>query len=189
MFPIRKMQSIAIAAAMLCCFAGAGVAGTPSVTYTGSGVFANPADKGNDLLELAGQQFTLSVTVSEAAKPIHQSPTYAIYGKVPVTGTVYSALLPGEAIPLTAGTVGNFELSVGATGEPDTLWFTFTQVVIGVNLKITCRVFMPHGTITTPQIVPFATVTLGSDNGMVSYSDTTAATVLGFASGTLTATE
>jgi hypothetical protein len=191
MFYLRKMQTMAVTTAVLCCFAAADkllAATAPNVNYTATGVFATNPVSGSDLLELAGQPFTLSVVLNEATKPTKHSKTTAEYTKVPVTGTVQSRLIPGTPIPLAPGTMGNLSLVVGAAGQPDALQLKFPQNVVGVNLTITAKIMMPNGTITTPAIKPFtASVTLTSSDGSVSYADTTATTVLGFASGTLSA--
>ena len=192
MFHIRKIQSIAIASAALCCYAAAVSAAEPNVTYAATGVFATPAVSGEDVLELAGQPFTLTFVVNEATKPTRHSETMAEYGNIPVTGTVVTG---------TCGCTLNFLgsaslfLVVGAPGEPD--WIALKlPITYGDPITTTAVVRMPAGTIDTPAIRPFtAPVTLTPSDGEVTNAcpacpppNTGNVTTLAFAGGTLTAT-
>jgi hypothetical protein len=69
MFPIRKIQSTALASAALCCFAVALRGAAPDVKYAATGVFATPAVSGKDGFLLAGQPFALTLVVKRQPSP------------------------------------------------------------------------------------------------------------------------
>lgn len=202
MYSIRKMQSIAIAAAAFACLAipgtlRAGNGGPPNVNYIAAATFSSPAIKGNDLFQLAGQPFTLTVTANEALKPNKFTKTSALYNNLAVTGTVNSGLLPGQPQPIPPGTLANLTLIVGATGKPDTMIFTFTVNVLGLPIIFSGKITMPAGTINNPAIRPFtAPVTLTPSNSIVTYACSStcpppysgASTTLTLASGSLSTT-
>jgi hypothetical protein len=79
MFPIRKIQSTALASAALCCFAAALPGAAPDVKYAATGVFATPAVSGLDTFKIAGQPFTLTLAINEATKPARSSEKMAEY--------------------------------------------------------------------------------------------------------------
>jgi uncharacterized protein (TIGR03437 family) len=59
--------------------------------------------------------------------------------------------------------------------------------VVGISLTIEAVIIMPNNTIPNPHIQPFAEVSLVPANATVTYSDSTASTVLAIQTGTLTA--
>ena len=188
MFPIRKIQSTALASAALCCFAVALLGAAPDVNYAATGVFATPAVSGKDILGLAGHPFALTLVVNEATKPARHSETMAEYSNVIVTfrvsngASTFTFIVPGV----------NLFLVVGAPGEPDWFALTFPFDIGGINLTVTAKVRMPAGTITTPAIRRFtAPVSLTPSDGAVTYACpacpppyTGNSTTLAFAGGT-----
>jgi hypothetical protein len=194
MFHIRNIQSIAIASAALCCYAAAVSAAEPNVTYAAIGVFATPPVSGEDVLELAGQPFTLTFVVNEATKPTTHSETMAEYSNIPVTVTV----VPGATgVPFPFEVDASLFLVVGAPGKPDWIALKFPFEIVGRPLMITAVIRMPAGTIDTPAIKQFtAPVTLTPSDGEATYACpacsppyTGNSTTLAFAGGTLNATE
>ena len=94
MFPIRRIQSTALASAALCCFAVALRGGAPDVKYAATGVFATPAVSGMDTFKIAGQPFTLTLVINEATKPARGSETMAEYSNVTMTFRVSNGETP-----------------------------------------------------------------------------------------------
>jgi len=190
MFHIRKIQTMAFAAAALCTIVSAGLAQTtlpPNISYNAVGKFATPPASGNDLLELAGQPFHLSVEISEATPPFVTNPpcsSKCVYKNVPVVGAVASGIVSGLPIPLSPGTLGTLTLTVGGTGKPDVMLLVFPQTVVGEALTITATIYLPHGTITVANgITPFkSTVQLTPMTGSLVYANSTASTTLDYAS-------
>jgi len=189
----RRICSIAIALVAMACFAAPEelVAATPAttwpdVTYTASGVFASPPISGNDLFQLQGQPFDISVVANMATVPKTHGAHWGIYGPLPMVGTVQSRLLP---TPITiSNNLTNIAL---ATGNPsyDVFQLGSPIKVAGLTIRITAVITMPKGTITRGVIQPFtAPVTLSPANATLSYTDGTNVTVLGIQSGTLNAT-
>lgn len=193
MFHIRKTQSIAIASAALCCYAAAVSAAEPNINYAANGVFATPAVSGEDVLQLAGQPFTLTFVVNEATKPTRHSETMAEYSDIPVTGTVVTGTC---GCTLTVGGSASLFLVEGAPGKPDWIALRFSTTYGSYPITTTAVVRMPAGTIDTPAIRPFtAPVTLTPSDGEVTNAcpacpppNTGNLTTLAFAGGTLTAT-
>ena len=196
-FQVRKIQATAIAAAAMFCLAASEklVAASPdtlpNVTYTATGTFASPATSGSDLFKLAGEPFSISVTVNEAKVPTSHGATWAKYTKLRMTGTVGSGLEPSPVAVSSSNT--SIEL---ATGNPSYDVFTlFAPVnVVGIQINVTATIQMPHGTIPNAKIQPFASITLGSVDTVVyacptgSTTCTGGSTTLGIASGTLVGT-
>jgi hypothetical protein len=188
---VRKILSVMIAgAAMVCLAAPRGLAASPdkgvNVTFTASGTFASTQLSGNDLLELRGQPFSISVVGSSSAVPIQHGQNWAIFKPLSMTGTVYSGLVPNQPIPVMASTAA-IDQTVGAT--EDIFQSGFPVTVVGIALTVRAHIILPGGTLTTALLRPFASVTLGPTAGTyVTYSNPTATTELAIQTGTLVAT-
>lgn len=166
-------------------------AAAPDVVYTATGTLASTVLSGTDPLLLAGQNFTINVTANEALKPIRHTATSAEYINLQMMGTGYSGLIPGTSISLSCPTT-KIELVAGANGTHDEFLITYQLYIAGSSIPttISAKLSMPAGTIPTPRIQPFSSpVTFTPTDVKVSYSDAGGmATVLGIASGTLSAT-
>jgi uncharacterized protein (TIGR03437 family) len=190
---VRKTQALSIAAAALVCLAAAekklaaaNPDTAPNVTYTATGTFSITPVSGADLFKLAGEPFSIKIVVNAALAPTSHGPSWAKYTKLRMTGTVGSGLEP------TPVTISSGQTSIElATGNPSyDLFEMFAPVnVVGVQINVTAAIQMPFGTISKPQIHPFAAVTLGTQDTVV-YTDpaTGASTTLSIASGTLQGT-
>ena len=184
---IKTLGSVSLAVAASSCFilAAANPAVAPNVTYTATGVFASPAMSGDDLFELAGQPFSISIVANAAMPPSSHGPHWAQYKDLKMTGTVTSGLEPS---PLTISS-GHTSMEL-ATGNPSyDVFEMFAPInVIGIEINVLANVQMPPGTISNALIQPFAAIALGPPD-TVTYSDTTTgtSTTLQIASGTLAA--
>ena len=200
-----RVQAAALAAAGMFCLAAseklaAQSEATPvNVTYTATGVFASPPPiAGNDLFELAGEPFSISVTASSAAKPVSHTRSEAKYTKLMMAGTVTSGIEP--TMPLSiSDTQATLELTVNPKYDLLTFFSPVAGGVIGYPIDIEAVIQMPPGTISKPTIHPFSSITLGPCTSpvppgpcvdQVTYKDpqTGQSTTLGIASGTLVAT-
>jgi uncharacterized protein (TIGR03437 family) len=194
-FHVRKMRTVAMAAAAISCLTAseklvaAGPDTAPNVTYTISGVFASPQITGADLFKLAGQPFSISVVINAAAVPTSTGAKWAKYTKLIMSGTVGTGLEP-TPVPISSN-LTSVEL---ASGNPDYEVFELFAPVtaFGIQVNILANVQLPPTTFVKPLAHPFAAVSLAPpDLGptyTVTYSNTTAATTLGIASGTIVAT-
>jgi len=179
----------ALLCATLATLAPAAMAAEPTVIYTATGTFGSVIS-GGDLLELAGQPFSISVPANEALKPTRQNDMSAEYTGLTVSGTSNTGLLPGTMYPVTSNKV-NIELRVGGPGTPDQFKIGYPLSVVGSTVRVTAEVEMPPGTITATAIQPFtAPVTFNLINVRVKYTAKASgeSAVLGIANGTLTAT-
>ncbi|MGA2132063.1 MAG: hypothetical protein ABSH50_07215 [Bryobacteraceae bacterium] len=158
---------------------------TPSITYQASGTFAAAPVTGSDTLKLAGEPFTVSVVVSEAAKPSKTGSNYAVYSKLRMTGTVSSGLLGPTPVAI-ASSEASIQQAI-SPGKNDQFILEAPIKVVGLSLTIKAVITMPLGTITKPELQPFsATVNLVSSDAAMTYSDSNASTELGIQTGTLT---
>jgi uncharacterized protein (TIGR03437 family) len=180
----RRVLSVVVTGAVVGCFAVSQklVAAAPNVIYTAAGTFASPPVSGNDLLQLAGQPFSISIVANSASVPKSHGGNWAVYGGLTMQGTVQSGL---EPLPLT---IQNRSTSISlATGNPSYDLFAMGTpiIVVGISLSVQARITMPPGTIANALIHPFtAPVTLTPANAILTYSDTSASTTLGI-NGTL----
>jgi hypothetical protein len=188
---VRKILSVTIAAAVVCCLAAPRrlVAASPdkgaTLTFSASGTFTTNPVSGADTLKLSGQPFTISITGNTSKKPTKHGRNWAVFNPLQMTGTVYSGLIPNQAIPISA-TAASLKQTVGAT--EDIIEAAFPVTVIGIALQIKAYITLPGGTLSKALLRPFASVTIGPPSSTVTYSNSTAATVLGIESGTLSAT-
>ena len=186
-----KILSVTVAAVALCCWAaprileGASPDNSTNVTYTAQGNFASTPVSGNDTLKLAGEPFQITVVGSSSLKPIKHGRNWANFKPLNMTGTVYSGLVPGTPIPISATTAA-INQTVGAS--EDIFQSGFPVTVIGIGLTVRSYITMPGGTLTNDLVRPFPSVTLNPSNATITYSDTTNSTVLAVQNGTLVAT-
>lgn len=190
---LRKTLAIAIALAA-CCFAvsnnnlmAATASTSPIVTYAASGTFASTPVSGSDTLKLAGQPFSVSIAVSESTVPYKTGSNWAAYNKLKLTGTVYSGLTGTS--PITISSSQATIIQGIDPGKYDTFTMEAPVNVLGISLTIKALIVMPVGTITSTKLAPFnKSVGLAPKNATVTYSDSSASTVLAIQTGTLTAT-
>jgi hypothetical protein len=199
MFQVRKMQAVAIAAAAVFSFAasqtlsaqdtGTGK-GHAVVYHVAGGTFEAPPLSGNDLLELQGNPFMISVIGNTADKPVKHGKGYAIYHNIEVRGAVTSTFNPTKPFQIHSKK-GILLLSVGNPNY-DELKYTFDYTITGIKLTITADVQAPKGTLQGFLVKPFTgSLTLTdspSPNMTVTYKNSSATTVLGVSAGTLTGT-
>jgi len=201
---VRKIQTVAIAAATVFCFAASNRlaaqetgTGHTVVYHVASGMFGAPAVSGNDLLMLNGEPFMVSVLASTASKPVKHGKGYAIYHGIEMRGSFTSEMNPGQGLPVHCKN-GVLFLSVGNPNY-DELKYTGDVKVTGIKLTVQADVHAPKGTLKGFLVKSFSNpVTLaeasGTYNMTISYAgtcpsaDNTCTTVLGVASGTLTGT-
>jgi hypothetical protein len=186
---LRKTLTIAIALAALGCFTASDrlIAATGAiVTYTASGTFATPATSGADTLKLAGEPFSVTISVSSSTEPYKHGPNWAAFNKLKLTGVVHSGLL--GASPVNIASSEATIIQAFDPGQYDTFTMEAPVTVVGINLTIKAVIVMPYGTITNPLLQPFSAIALAPGNSTVTYSDSSASTVLGIETGTLTAT-
>jgi hypothetical protein len=195
---IGKIVSLTTAAVAVSFGTVAGASGAttpntaPDVTYTASGTFSNPASSGADTLKLAGEPFTISIVANSASVPKQHGPNWAVMNPFKMTGSVHSGLLGPTPINIASGSASILQL-VGPSYDIFTCAFPVT--VVGISLTIQATVYLPPGTITTPLIHPFPTISLNPSpapaigSATVIYSNGTDTTTLTVATGgTLSAT-
>ena len=188
-FHVPKLFS-ATAAVVIGCLAGSQLfAASPNageqVTLTASGTFNPVPISGADTLKLAGEPFTISVIGNSSMTPINHGMNWGIYDVLTMTGTVHSGLLGTTPIPIHSKAAA-LEQSV-STGE-DILQAVFPVTVLGTALTVKARLILPGGTLANPFVRPFPSTAITVTGSTVSYSDTTASTVLGIQDGTAVAT-
>lgn len=187
----RRVLSVTAAAALICCLVAPWQLGAASpnmgadVTYVASGTFAVTPVSGADTLKLAGQPFTISVVGNSSLKPVQHGQNFAIFKPLQMTGTVYSGLIPNQPIAVSSTTAA---INQVVSPTEDIFESGFPVVVVGVSLNVRARLVLPGGTLTTPLLRPFASIALTPANATVTYSNSTASTVLAVQTGTLVAT-
>lgn len=187
---LRKKLFLTAAAAAVCFLAAPGsmAAASPdssaNVTFTATGTFSSTLVSGNDTLKLAGQQFTIAVVGSSALKPKKSGKNWADFVPLSMTGTVYSGLVPNTPIVIASSKAAILQ-SIGTTG--DIFQFASPITVLGISLTVNANLPLPLGTLKTPLLRPFSSVTL-TTTSTVTYSDSSASTVLAIQVGTLVAT-
>jgi len=185
-FSDRRALSMAIAAAVCCFGASANLAAAtaPNVTYTAAGTFATPPASGNDLFQLQGQPFSISVVASESSVSKKHGAQWADYTALSMTGTVQSGLLPTPISLSNGGT--SIELAVGNPSYDVFILYSPVKVV-GMTLTIVATLHLPKGTLTNDHILPVKQAALTPAIASMTYSDGTNTTVLGI-NGTLSTT-
>lgn len=184
----QRTLATAFAVAAICFFTAPSrlSAAGATITYTATGTFESPATSGADTLKLAGEPFEVSISVSSATKPTKSGSNWDVYSGLKLTGTVHSGLLGSTPVSIASGGASIEQLI--DNGKYDQFIMAAPIKVVGISLTIKATINMPSGTIKNPLLYPFGSVTLDAGNSSVLYSDSTASTTLGIASGTLTAT-
>jgi len=158
---------------------------TSTITYTASGTLATPAVSGADTLRLAGEPFSVSISVPTTAKPAKTGKNWALYTMLKLTGTVHSGLLGSSPINIVSGGA-SIQLFTNPSG-PGLFIMGAPIKVVGLSLTIKSNITLPANTITSPLAGPFTTVQLAPANANMVYFDSSADTTLGIQSGTLSA--
>ena len=175
---IRQKSNLFALLAFSMCLAGVQLAWAtaPDVKYYCTGTFSSPAMTGEDIFQLAGRPFTVSIVVNTATAPTGYGTGWARYTKLTMNGTVQSKLFPTPiAISSTSTSI---QLSIGPQADTFTLYAPIK--VIGLNLSITSSVQLPVGTITQLLIHPFPGPARMTPAGATTlYSDGTNSTQLG----------
>jgi len=157
----------------------------PMITYAASGTFASVPVNGVDELKLAGEPFNVSIVVSSATKPTKTGKNWALYSKLKLTGSVYSALLGSVPVAIASGQA-SIEQFVNA-GQNGLFVMTAPVRVVGINLTITATVTLPPNTLIKPTLHTFGPVALTTTDTLM-YAEGTTSTTLAIDTGTLSAT-
>jgi len=156
-----------------------------TITYTASGTFATPASSGSDTLRLAGEPFSVSITVSSATKPAQTGKNWDLYTKLKLAGTVHSGLLGSEPVDIDSGAASIQQFI--DPGNPGLFLMGAPLKIVGLSLTIRANITLPAGTLSKATLEAFKSVTLTASNASMVYSDGTTNTTLAIASGTLKA--
>jgi len=175
-FYVRNMRAIAFVAAVICCFTvsnlvAASPAAAPNVIYTATGSFTEPPIKGNDLFQLQGQPYTITVTANEAdsAKNNPHGPQWAEYKSLSISGQVTSGMLP---TPITFSNKSTAILLACGNPSYDIIQIFTPVQVVGITIYVVASIHLPKGTLTNDHILPFtAPVTLTPAIATMTYSD------------------
>jgi len=196
MFETRRLQSAAIVAAGVLCFAAAQRlaaqdTGTRYVVYhISGGVFATPPISGNDLLELEGNPFKVSVIAARNSKPAKHGKGWAVYHNIKMRGAFTSTMDPDKPFPIHS----KKGVLVLALGDPnfDELKYTANVTVTGIKLTVVADIMAPKGTLPGFEIKPLNNSVILTNtptpNVTITYKNSTAATVLGVSTGTFAGT-
>jgi hypothetical protein len=186
---LRKMLSVAAAVAIACVATSVMSAATSNpVIYTAAGTFGPVPLSGADTLKLSGEPFNIMISADTNTAPAQHGSNWAVYTNLKMSGQVYSALLGAAPQPIQSQHA-QLQLTTGPTN--DIVTATFVVDVIGIAIKIQAKVYVPSGTLANPKIGPFPTVSMipspstPNTGTQVTYADSTAATILTIASGTL----
>jgi len=185
---LRKSLTMALTIAAVGCFTVSSrlMASGPVINYSASGTFGT-ATSGSDTLKLSGEPFTVAISVSSSTRPWEHGSNWAAYHKLKLTGTVHSGLLGSE--PVSIGSSESSIIQAEDPGQYDMFTMEAPVTVVGISLTIKAVITMPYGTLTNELLQPFNAVSLGPGNATVTYSDSSAVTVLPITTGTLTAKE
>jgi len=185
MFRSNYQRVFVLAAAALAGVATLSAATT--VTYTASGTFGTTVLAGEDMLKLAGEPFTLTISASESLPPTDHGHTWAEYTNLTLNGTVYSNLLPGVPITIMSATATMVQVE-GRNQSNQLLALQFPIEVLAYNLTVTAKIALPLGTIPNALINPFSAPVTMAPPDFLTYADTDASTTLSLASGTVSTT-
>jgi hypothetical protein len=188
---IRRTFFVTAAAAAAFCLAApvmklaASSTNAGQVTFSAVGTFATPPLSGADALKMAGQPFTINVGGSSAAIPIQHGDNWAVFKPLTMSGTVESGLFGAVPIGISSSTAA-IEQTVGVT-QPDIFQSGFPITVSGIALTVRAYISLPPGTLASPYLRPFASVSLDPTNSTVSYSNGVNTTVLAVQTGSVIA--
>jgi hypothetical protein len=179
---LRKFLSGVAAAFIACIFTSVMAASSSNpVIYSASGTFGATPISGADTLKLSGEPFNIKISADTNTAPAQHGSNWALYTNLGMSGQVYSGLLGAQPAPIQSD---HAELQL-TTGPDDIVTATFVVDVIGIALKIQAKIYVPGGTLANPKIGPFATVSINTTGTTVTYADSSAATILSIASGTV----
>jgi len=166
-----------------------GTAPGANITYTASGTFAPAPVSGQDMAHIAGQPFTVSIVGNSLLAPVLED-GWETFQPLQMTGTLYSGLVPNTPINVSNAT-GVIAQEAGSNEDIFQAGFLLPAGTFPGNIPaLTVQVYfiLPAGTLRSARLQPFSSIALDPASGTVSYSDTTATTVLAVESGTLVAT-
>jgi hypothetical protein len=179
-----RAYSVAAAILSLAVSAAQGATTYGNVTYTATGMFDTTVISGLDNFRLAGEPFTITLVANDTQLSKFHGPTYADYGPLPMTGTIYTRLMP---TPIAIQNRSTFMLMAYGNPSYDLFMLGSQLRILSLNLNIKANIVMPKGTLTTVRNHPFGPVTLSPDMATMTYTDGTSSTTVGII-GTLTAT-
>jgi len=168
---IVKMRSIAIAAAVISGFAAsqnlvaASCSGTV-IAYSTVGQFGSTPVSGQDLLQLAGEPFELTVSACNTMKPRKTGTGYAQYSPVAMTGVVQSRIL---GVPTKIRSAAALVVSVSGSSNSISVIAPVT-IEPGVTVNIHGILALPAGTLTSTSIAPFSKVSVVTGQSFLTYS-------------------
>jgi hypothetical protein len=168
---VVNMRSIAIAAAVVSSFAvsenlAAASCNTNVITYTAAGQFGPNLISGPDKFKLAGEPFSIAISVCESRTPTKTGADYDAYSPLSLTGSVTSGLT-GQ--PTTIGSQNTSLTLVKPTTGIDTLQLTGLVVFEGADISIHGSIGLPSGTLPSTSIAPFPKATTVSGKSDFSY--------------------
>ena len=155
---LRNTLSVTIAALALSFSAASSnllAATAPIITYTASGTFASTPISGADTLKLAGEPFSVAISVSESTPPYKYGPNWAAYNKLKLTGTVHSGLLGTSPITIVSTQASIIQAFALAPTQYDMFTMEAPIKVVGINLTIKAVIIMPYGTFKNPLLPIF----------------------------------
>ncbi len=184
---LRKTLAIAMAVGAISCLTISSQlrAASGMINYTASGTFAATPTSGSDTLKLAGEPFSVGISVSASTAPYKHGANWAAFHKLKLTGTVHSGLLGSS--PVNIASSESTIIQAYDPGQYDTFTMEAPVKVVGISLTIKAVIVMPYGTFKNPLLQPFSPIALASGNATLTYSDGTNTTVLAIQSGTLDA--
>ncbi len=183
---VLPVETLRAAVVFLAVATGLSAGTAPIITYTASGTFSTPATSGADTLRLAGEPFSVTISVSSATAPFKHGSNWAAFHQLKLTGTVHSGLLGPTPINIASGEASIIQAF--DPGQYDLFTMEAPVQVVGISLTIKAVIALPYGTIDNTLLQPFGAVALAPGNASVTYSNGDDSTVLGIATGTLTAT-
>jgi uncharacterized protein (TIGR03437 family) len=155
------------------------------ISYVLSGTFASQVVSGADKLKLAGKPFNLTLYACTSQTPTKVGLNYTINYPVKLTATVNTALLPNPyTIPPAETTL---QIADQGTGS-DLVTVQGPVQIFGSTININGAIALPAGTLTSPNVATFASVSLVTSQSAFEYSQGTASTTLavrGIASATV----
>jgi len=185
----RTTLATGIAVSAIGCFLiSANLAGgsAPVITYTAAGTFASTPTSGSDTLKLAGEPFSVSISVSSATAPYQHGSNWAAFNKLKLTGVVHSGLLGPTPVNIASSEASIIQAI--NPGQYDMFTMEAPVKVVGISLTIKAPITLPSGTIPNQLLHPFSSVALIPTNASMTYADGASSTTLGIQTGTLAGT-
>ena len=179
------LKTLAVAAWSFTALAAGPETTAGTITYTATGILASTPTSGSDPLELAGERFTVTVTVSTSAKPSQTGRNWAVYSNLQLTGTVHSGLVGPPPVKI-GSKQANIQQLIDP-GQYDEFRMGAPLHIFSLNISIVADVKLPAGTLNGPLIQPFNPVTMNPGDASFTYYEGGQSTTLAIQSGTLTA--